>query len=170
MSPPWTRPDDLSCGAHARAQLAQAIIPIKAATAAHGASDSLKRAVVVSLRLALLAGTYYLAAKLGLAFRFQNSQISVVWPANAVLLAALLLTPRSRWWVVFTTTALAHVAAMAPATPAWRWVWQIAGNSLFMTAAAMLLRRYAGLPLRFDGRRQVFTYVAISLGVPVVFG
>ena len=89
----------------------------------------------------MLAGIYYLAATLGLAFRFQNSQISVVWPANAVLLAALLLTPRSRWWVVFTTTALAHVAAMAPATPAWRWVWQIAGNSLFMTTAAVLLRR-----------------------------
>jgi len=149
--------------------LTQAVIPLKAVAAAHGASDSLKRAAFYASRVAVLAGIYYLAATLGLGFRFQNSQISVVWPANAVLLAALLLTPRSRWWVVFTTTALAHVAAMAPATPAWRWVWQIAGNSLFMTAAAMLLRRYAGLPLRFDGRRQVFTYVAISLGVPVVF-
>jgi signal transduction histidine kinase len=149
--------------------LTQAVIPLKAVAAAHGASDSLKRAAFYASRVAVLAGIYYLAATLGLGFRFQNSQISVVWPANAVLLAALLLTPRSRWWVVFTTTALAHVAAMAPATPAWRWVWQIAGNSLFMSAAAALLRRYAGLPLRFDGRRQVFTYVAISLGVPVVF-
>ena len=149
--------------------MTQAVIPLKAVAAAHGASDSLKRAAFYASRVAVLAGIYYLAATLGLGFRFQNSQISVVWPANAVLLAALLLTPRSRWWVVFTTTALAHVAAMAPATPAWRWVWQIAGNSLFMTAAAVLLRRYAGLPLRFDGRRQVFTYVAISLGVPVVF-
>ena len=149
--------------------MTQAVIPLKAVAAAHGASDSLKRAAFYASRVAVLAGIYYLAATLGLGFHFQNSQISVVWPANAVLLAALLLTPRSRWWVVFTTTALAHVAAMAPATPAWRWVWQIAGNSLFMSAAAALLRRYAGLPLRFDGRRQVFTYVAISLGVPVVF-
>ena len=149
--------------------MTQAVIPLKAVAAAHGASDSLKRAAFYASRVAVLAGIYYLAATLGLGFRFQNSQISVVWPANAVLLAALLLTPRSRWWVVFTTTALAHVAAMAPATPAWRWVWQIAGNSLFMSAAAALLGRYAGLPLRFDGRRQVFTYVAISLGVPVVF-
>ena len=149
--------------------MTQAVIPLKAVAAAHGASDSLKRAAFYASRVAVLAGIYYLAATLGLGFRFQNSQISVVWPANAVLLAALLLIPRSHWWVVFTTTALAHVAAMAPATPAWRWVWQIAGNSLFMSAAAALLRRYAGLPLRFDGRRQVFTYVAISLGVPVVF-
>ncbi len=112
---------------------------------------------------------YYFAAELGLAFRFQSSQISVVWPANAVLLAALLLTPRSRWWVVFVTTALAHGAAMSPTTPAWRLVWQIAGNSLFMSAAAMLLRGSAGLPLHFGNRRQVFTYVAVAVGVPAVF-
>jgi len=149
--------------------LTQAVIPLKAVTAAHGASDSLKRAMVYASRVAVLAGIYYLAAKLGLAFRFQNSQISVVWPANAVLLAALLLTPRSRWWIVFATTALAHVAAMSPTTPAWRLAWQIAGNSLFMSAASVLLRRYAGLPLRFESRRQVFTYAAISVGVPAIF-
>ena len=161
---------ELSCGAHARVRLTQAVIPLKAAPVAHGtSSESLKRAVAFAARLAVLGGTYYVAAKLGLAFRFQNSQISVVWAANAVLLAALLLTPRSRWWAVFVTTALAHVAALAPTTPAWRLVWQIAGNSLFMSAAAILLSRYVGLPLRFESRRQVFTYVAISIGVPAVF-
>jgi signal transduction histidine kinase len=149
--------------------LTQAVIPIRAATPAHDASDSLKRAAVYVARFAVLGGTYYVAAKLGLAFRFQNSQISVVWAANAVLFAALFLTPRSRWWAVFATTALAHVAAMGATTPAWRLVWQIAGNSLFMSAAAILLRRYGGLPLRFESRRQVFTYVAISVGVPAVF-
>ena len=149
--------------------MTQAVLPLKAVAAAPGASDSLKRAVVYAARVAVLGGIYYLAATLGLAFRFQSSQISVVWPANAVLLAGLLLAPRSRWWVVIATTALAHVAAMSPTSPAWRWVWQIAGNSLFMSAAAILLRRYAGLPLRFESRRQVFTYVAISVGVPAVF-
>ena len=149
--------------------MTQAVVPLKAGIATHGVSDWLKRAVVYASRVAALVGIYYLAAKLGLAFRFQNSQISVVWPANAVLLAALLLTPRSRWWVVVDTTALAHLAAMSPTTPAWRLVWQIAGNSVFMSAAAVLLRRYAGLPLHFESRRQVFTYAAISLGVPAVF-
>jgi len=148
--------------------LTQAVLPLKAATI-HGASDSLKRAAVHVSRIAVLAGIYYLAAKLGLAFRFQNSQISVVWPANAVLLAALLITPRSRWWVVLGTTALAHVAAMSPTTPAWRWAWQILGNSLAMSAAAVLLRRYAGLPLHFESRRQVFSYAAISFAIPTIF-
>ena len=155
--------------AHARVHLTQAVIPFKAATATHDAGDSLKRVAVSAARIAVLGGTYYLAARLGLAFRFQSSQISVVWLANAVLLAALVLTPRARWWMVFVTTGLAHVAAMSPTNPAWRLVWQIAGNSLFMGAAAVLLRRYAGLPLDFGSRRQVFTYVAISVGVPSVF-
>lgn len=149
--------------------MSQAVIPIRAAAAAHHASDSLKRAAAHAARFAVLGGTYYVAAKLGLAFRFQSSQISVVWVANAVLFAALLLTPRSRWWAVFATTALAHVAAMGATTPAWRLVWQVAGNSLFMGAAAVLLRRYGSLPLRFDSRRQVFAYVAISVGIPAVF-
>ena len=148
--------------------MTQAVIPIRAA-AAPRASDTLKRAAAYAARFAALGGTYYVAAKLGLAFRFQSSQISVVWVANAVLFAALVLTPRSRWWAVFVTTALAHVAAMGATTPAWRLVWQIAGNSLFMSAAALLLRRYGDLPLRFESRRQVFAYVAISVGVPAVF-
>ena len=148
--------------------MTQAVIPIRAAAAPH-ASDTLKRAAAYAARFAALGGTYYVAAKLGLAFRFQSSQISVVWVANAVLFAALVLTPRSRWWAVFVTTALAHVAAMGATTPAWRLVWQIAGNSLFMSAAALLLRRYGDLPLRFESRRQVFAYVAISVGVPAVF-
>jgi hypothetical protein len=44
----------------------------------------------------LLAVNYCLVARLGLGFRFQNSPIGVVWPAGAVLLSGLLLSPRSR--------------------------------------------------------------------------
>ena len=148
--------------------MTQAVIPLKTAIS-HEASDSLKPALVLAAQVALLAGTYYLAAKLGLAFRFQNSQISVVWPANAVIVASLLLAPRARWWVVLVTVSLAHVAAMGLVSPAWRWAWQIAGNSVFAITTAMLLRRYAGLPLHFGSRRQVFAYVAISLGMPALF-
>ena len=159
----------LSRGAHPRVQLTQAVVPLKAVPAARATGDWPKRVAVYAGRVAILGAMYYGAARLGLAFRFQSSQISVVWPANAVLLAALLLTPRSRWWVVIVTTALAHFAAMTPMTPAWRLVWQIAGNSLFMSAAATLLGRYAGGPLRFENGRQVFTYVAISVALPAVF-
>ena len=122
--------------------------------------------MAVAGQLVLLGAGYYVAARLGLAFRFQNSQISVVWPANAVLVTALLLVPRVRWWQVLIVASLAHVAAMSPVTPAWRVAWQIGANSLFGLAMAELLRRFVGSPMSFGSRRQVLVYAATSLVVP----
>ena len=119
---------------------------------------------------ALLGISYYFAARLGLGFRFQNSQIGVVWPANGLFLAALLLTSRNKWWVVVLTTALAHVAVMNGRVPEWRWSWQIVGNTAFVMSTIYALRRFARLPLRFDSRRQVFAYTIIAFALPALYG
>jgi signal transduction histidine kinase len=147
----------------------QAVIPLRAATARR-AIPSLKHATVVASQLALLAAGYYVAANLGLAFRFQNSQISVVWPANAVLLTAMLLTPRARWWQVLAIASLAHITAMSSVTPAWRMAWQIAANSLFAAATTEVLRRFAELPLHFGNRRQVLVYTVTSVVMTAFLG
>lgn len=126
--------------------------------------------VLLSCYIILLGLSYYLAARLGLRFQFHDSQIGVVWPANAIFLSALVLTPRARWWLVLLTTALAHVAAMAPLVPVWRLLWQIAGNWAFGIATVGILGRVAGLPLLFETRRQVLAYTAISFVMPAVFG
>lgn len=118
----------------------------------------------------LLAAGYYVAAHLGLGFRFQNSQIGVVWPANAVLLSALLLVPARRWWLVFVVTAVAHVASLGPSTPPWRLLWQIAANSGFTAATVVALQRFAGLPLRFASPRQVVAYIAVVFGMSFLHG
>jgi signal transduction histidine kinase len=125
---------------------------------------------------AVLALGYYVAVRLGLSFRFQNSIIGVVWIANAVLLAALLLTPVSRWPWVFAVTAVAHLAAMLPDAPLWRALWQIGINAALTTTTAVILRRFAGLPLTLSTRRQVVVYTTaafvvsafFALGTPVV--
>src|SRR5262245_22437949 len=119
---------------------------------------------------ALCAVTYYLAARLGLGFRCQHSQIGVVWPASAVLLSALWLTPRSRWWVVVGSTAVAHAAAVGGSIPVWRILWQIVGNTVFTIATVAALARFAGVPLRFGSRRQVLAYTAVSFILPALFG
>ncbi len=126
--------------------------------------------VLLSSYVILLGLSCYLAARLGLRFQFHDSQIGVVWPANAIFLSALILTPRARWWLVLLTTALAHVAAMAPLVPVWRLLWQIAGNWAFAIATVGVLARFAGLPLLFETRRQVLAYTAISFVMPAVFG
>ena len=65
-----------------------------------------KQALLTVGWAALLGISYYFAARLGLGFRFQNSQIGVVWPANGLFLAALLLTSRNKWWIVCRGNAL----------------------------------------------------------------
>ena len=119
-------------------------------------------------RVLLLALAYYAAVEVGLAFRFQNSAVGVVWLANAVLLAALLLTERRQWWVVFATTAVAHIVAMSGVFPAWRWTWQIVGNAAFATTTVVLLQRFAGLPLLFESRRQVLAYTTLAFAMPAL--
>src|SRR6185369_12588379 len=102
----------------------------------------------------LLAASYYLAARLGLGYRFQNTQIGVVWPASSVLLCGLLLMPRSRWWLVLLATVVAHVAAVGNTVPVWRALWQILGNSVLGLSVVIALRRFAGLPVHLGSRRQ----------------
>ena len=132
-------------------------------------SVALKRAAKVVAEAMVLGAGYYLAAQLGLGFRFANSQLGVVWPGNAVVLAALLLTPRKRWWTVFLVVTPVHALVMSELVPAWRWLWQIAANGAFAMAAAEALRRFAGLPLHFESRRQVFTFAGITVGGAVLY-
>ena len=96
-----------------------------------------------TIQLALLGigigAAYYYLGRLGLGFRFQNSQIGVVWPANALMLAVLLLAPRARWWQVLTIMAATHILVMQDVVPAWRWSWQIVTNCAFVAGAAELV-------------------------------
>lgn len=125
--------------------------------------------LIVALQLAVLAVAYSLAVRLGLAFRYTGSQTGIIWPSNAVLLAALLLAPRRRWVAIIALTAAIHVLQMSDAIPVWRAVWQATTNTAFAVVAVEVLRRVAGLPLAFESARQVFVYVALSFLLPGVF-
>jgi signal transduction histidine kinase len=133
------------------------------------ASLSPSKQVSLAGWLIALAVGYYLAVRLGLSFRFQNSMIGVVWIANGVLLSALLLTRPSRWGFVYVVTALAHTAAVLPQAPGWRVVWQIGVNAALTFTMALMLRRSAGLPLTFATRRQVLIFAAAAFGLPALF-
>ena len=54
---------------------------------------------------------YYLGCKIGFALTFQPHPVSVLWPPNSVLVAALLLTPPRSWWLVLLAAFPAHLAA-----------------------------------------------------------
>src|SRR5262245_25233976 len=53
---------------------------------------------------------YYFGSVIGLQLRLPPATPSVVWPPNATLTAALLLTRRERWWIVLAAALPAHLA------------------------------------------------------------
>src|SRR5207245_7927245 len=55
---------------------------------------------------------YYLGCKIGFALTFKPHPVSVLWPPNSVLVAALLLTPTRKWWLVLSVALLAHLAGV----------------------------------------------------------
>ncbi len=76
---------------------------------------------------ALVVGVaYYIGAKVGLALTFQPLPISVLWPPNAVLLAALVLAPL-RWWWLLLLAAFPRISSPSR-RGAFRWRWCRAGS------------------------------------------
>src|SRR5215831_12633409 len=111
-------------------------------------------------RALLVAAAYYLGAKLGFAFTFQPHPISTLWLPNALLLAALLLTPVSSWWVLLAGALPAHLAAElqsgVPLTMVLAWFASNCAEALF---GAACIRRLCTTRLHFDSFRDVGVFL-----------
>lgn len=100
------------------------------------------------LARALLVGAgYYAGAWVGFATTFPGTKISILWPPNTILLAALLVTPVRQWWPLGVATAAAHVLAHEQVgVPPVVLLIQFGGNAVQAAVAALLLRRLTDLP------------------------
>ncbi len=104
----------------------------------------------------LVAAAYYLGAKLGFVFTFHPRPISAFWVPNAVLLAALLLTPARSWWVLLAAAFPAHVAAeLQSSVPGTMVVAWFASNCSEALIGAASVRMLVGRRLRFDSLRDI---------------
>src|SRR6266850_8395568 len=65
---------------------------------------------VVAIALFVFA-SYFLGAKIGFALTFKPHPVSVMWPPNSILLAALLLSPTRCWWFLLLCALPAHLAS-----------------------------------------------------------
>jgi two-component system sensor kinase FixL len=109
------------------------------------------------LTIALLVFSgYYLGAKIGLALTFQPHPISVLWPPNSILVAALLLTPPRMWGLVLLAAFPAHLAAQlqsqVPLTMILCW---FISNCCEALIGAGLARCLIGGQVRFNSVRSV---------------
>src|SRR3954470_4846633 len=60
--------------------------------------------------MAIVAVAYYVGVRVGLALTMRTQPVSTLWPPNAILIAALLLTPTRAWWLVLLAALPAHLA------------------------------------------------------------
>src|ERR1043166_8842559 len=99
---------------------------------------------------------YFAGAKLGFALTFQPHPVSVLWPPNSILAAALLLTPLRIWWLILLSAFSAHWAAelQSQIPPIMILCWFISNSSEAVIGAG-LTRYLIGGPVRLNRLRNV---------------
>jgi two-component system, LuxR family, sensor kinase FixL len=99
---------------------------------------------------------YYLGCKIGFALTFKPHPVSVLWPPNSVLVAALLLTPPRSWWLVLSAALPAHLAAQLQShVPLLMTLCWFTSNCCEAVIGASLMRYLVGGPIRFTTLRNV---------------
>jgi signal transduction histidine kinase len=134
-----------------------------------GDAESYRRTAVAAV---LIAAGYYLGGAAGLRVLYPDSPVAILFPSNAIVLAGLLLTPARTWWIhllVLVPTHYALTTTMQPGVPPPAMAGQIAGNASQALCAALAVRHFAGLPLRFNTLRGVTVFIlAAAIAVPCV--
>jgi len=114
----------------------------------------------------LVFAAYYLGAKIGFALTFRPHPVSVLWPPNSILLAALILTPVRVWWLILLAAFPAHLAAQlqsnVPLTMILCW---FISNSCEALIGAACVRYLIDGPVRFNrlGNVGIFVFFAAFL-------
>ena len=108
-----------------------------------------------------VAAAYYGGAKLGLALTFSPLPISVLWPPNSILLAALLIAPLRLWWLILAAAFPAHLLAElggeVPAAMVLCWYASNVAEALIGACGVRLLLRKPALT--FDSVHDVGIFV-----------
>jgi two-component system sensor histidine kinase UhpB len=120
-------------------------------------------------RSILVGVAYYAGAWVGFATTFPDTGISILWPPNTILLAALLVTPARQWWPFGLATLVAHVLAHGQVgVPPVVLLIQFGGNALQAVVATLLLRWLTEAPWRHTLRGTIALIVVAGVVAPAV--
>ncbi|HAF20789.1 MAG TPA: hypothetical protein DCK96_13740 [Chloroflexi bacterium] len=110
------------------------------------------------LRLALVAVTYWIAARLSLTLALVHGQVTPIWPPTGIALVAILVLGRGVWPAIFAGA----LAVNLPIGPSPLGAVLIAtGNTLAPLVAAELLRR-VGFRLELDRLRDAAAIIGLG--------
>ncbi len=109
---------------------------------------------------------FFLGAWIGLTQTITPDGLAILWPANAVLLTALLQTSRNEWPLI-TVAALiaASVASFSASFPLWSVALFGLVNIFEALFAAILIRRFAGKEFELQSLRGIIVFL---LAAPLV--
>lgn len=130
-------------------------------------SHGIPRVARLVLAVLLACVGYYGGGLIGLSVRFPPSGISIIWPPNAILIAALLLSPPRIWgWYLLAAlpTHLHLVTNFQPGASLQVMLTQFAGNAIQAVIAALAVRRWAAARggYRFDSLRGVTIFIVLA--------
>jgi signal transduction histidine kinase/integral membrane sensor domain MASE1 len=151
-------------------------LPEAAGPLAQRPSAATSTAVTVWLNAAfgpvVLAVAYYFGSQLGFVLRFPPATTSILWPPNAILTAALLLSPPRRWWRFLLAVLPAHLAVQVQVgLPLSLIVALYSTNCFEAVVGAGLAHRLSDAPGRFDTlRRAALLILAVVLLAPILSG
>src|SRR5947207_538717 len=118
-------------------------------------SDALSfdwRIASIGLSVAL---AYYLGSQIGFALTFRPHPVSVLWPPNSILLAALLLTSTRGWSMTLAGAFLAHcLVQLQSHIPVPMMLCYFVSNSCEALIGAGCIRYFIPGRLRFDSLRS----------------
>jgi PAS domain S-box-containing protein len=99
---------------------------------------------------------YYLGTKVGLALTFQPHPVSVMWPSNTILLAALLFNPPRVWWFLLLCVFPAHLVTQLQnhIPPTMSVCWFISNSTEALIGAAGI-QFFLGSSPRFESMRSI---------------
>jgi len=117
-----------------------------------------------------VAASYYAGTQLGFALTRQDQPIAVFWPPNAILLAALLVSPIRQWWQLLLAVVPAHVLAQLghgiPVTTSLGW---LIGNSAEALLGATLIAAFGRPRVLFETTTGVVGFLVFAMvTAPVV--
>lgn len=114
-----------------------------------------------------LGVAYYLGARVGSVFTPHPSPISPLWPPNAIVLGALVLTRPRTWPWLLAAVLPVHLALQLPSGTPWPMTacWFVSNSAEALIGAAVL-RRLAPHPVRFDTFRRVVLFVLFGAILP----
>lgn len=114
----------------------------------------------------LLAVSYFLGVHAGFALTSEHAAVALLWPPNALLLAALLLSPKRTWPVLVAATLPAHVLAeMSVEVPLSMMLCWFVSNVAEALIGAFAIRGYLGRPPQFDRFRDLVVFL---IGAPLL--